>query len=521
MSLRLRLVGLFTVLVVIVTSAAAVVTVALWHVEDNRALVSDTLQPAAVDSRALLVSLVDQETGQRGFVLTGDDAFLDPYRTGRVEFGRRLARLRADFPHDRGMQRALDSVQRSAVTWHRVGAEPEIAARRRGGEVAADRLVTQGAGKTAFDDVRRQVAALQGLIDRRTTEAQVQDRQDLRQLRWLVLASRVAVVVLLVGGALLVRHWVLLPVNRLRESMRRVASGRLDSEVVSAGPPEVAAIGRDAEAMRRRIVSELEKARAATEALTQHSPVVAGLRRELSSATRPSATGLDVAGVMLSAEGELAGDWWEAVQRPDGSTALIVADVSGHGAEAGLVALRFKQRITALLDTDLDVGSAFRIAAIRHDEDVERFLACLLVVVDPSRREVSWVNAGHPPALLVSKNAGGQVVELDPTGPLISSVTSGWEVASAPIGDEDMLLVCTDGVLEARDDAGAEFGSEGVLGVVRGLRRWSPEEAVAETTEAVRQFAVDVRRDDVTCVAVALADRDPRSVPAERTSVAD
>jgi CHASE3 domain sensor protein len=475
-TLRLRLVWLFTALVVIVIGAAVVVSVALLHVEDNRTLVTETLQPAAVDSRALLVSLVDQETGQRGFVLTGDPAFLAPYRKGRVEFGHRLARLRADFPDDPGMQRALDSVERSATTWHRVGADPEIAARRQGGERAADRLVTRGTGKAAFDDVRRQVAALQELIDRRTTAAQLQDRHDLRVLRWLVFFSRVASVVLLVVGALLVRRWVLLPVNRLRESMRQVASGRLDNEVVSAGPPEVAAIGRDAEAMRRRIVDELEKARAATEALTQHSPVVAGLRRELSSARRPVASGLDVAGVMLSAEGVLAGDWWEAVQRPDGSTALIVADVSGHGAEAGLVALRFKQRITALLDTDLDVGAAFRIASIRHDEDVERFLSCLLVVVDPAEREVSWVNAGHPPALLVSKNAGGQVVELDPTGPLISSVTSGWEVATAPIGDEDMLLVCTDGVLEARNDSGAEFGSEGVLGVVRGLRRWSPEE---------------------------------------------
>jgi serine phosphatase RsbU (regulator of sigma subunit) len=116
----------------------------------------------------------------------------------------------------------------------------------------------------------------------------------------------------------------------------------------------------------------------------------------------------------------------------DGSTAIIVADVSGHGAEAGLVALRFKKRITA----------------------------------------------GHPSALLV---------------------------ATATITDLDMLLICTDGVLEARDSQGAQFGSEGVRRGLRGLRRWSPEEAVAECSEAVRQLAVDLRRDDVTCVASRLA----------------
>jgi serine phosphatase RsbU (regulator of sigma subunit) len=208
---------------------------------------------------------------------------------------------------------------------------------------------------------------------------------------------------------------------------------------------------------------------------------------------------------VLSAEGVLAGDWWEATQRPDGSTAIIVADVSGHGAEAGLVALRFKQRITALLDTNLPLGVAFAIAARRPDIDVERFLSCLIVVVDPHAGTVSWVNAGHPPALLVSREHPKDAVELEPTGPLISSVTEGWEVSTAPISHDDMLLICTDGVLEARNRHGAEFGSDGVRRVLRGLRRWSPEEAVAECSEAVRQFAVDVRRDDVTCVALALS----------------
>ena len=66
MSLRLRLLVLFTVLVLVVAFAAAAVTVALRNVEANRALVTQTLQPASVQSRALLVALIDQETGERG-----------------------------------------------------------------------------------------------------------------------------------------------------------------------------------------------------------------------------------------------------------------------------------------------------------------------------------------------------------------------------------------------------------------------------------------------------------------------
>jgi len=365
-------------------------------------------------------------------------------------------------------------------------------------------LVAGGTGKRAFDVLRQRVEELQQEIDDRTTRAQRADERNLRLLRWVNVGSRLVNLVLLVVAGFLVRRWVLTPVRRLRSRMRAVADGNLEDEVLVPGPPEVAGIARDAESMRRRIVAELETSRAATEALSQHSPVVAGLRRELSSTAQPPATGLDLAGVVLSAEGVLAGDWWEATQRPDGSTAIIVADVSGHGAEAGLVALRFKQRITALLDTDLPLATAFDIAASRPDVDVERFLSCLVVVVDPQARTVSWINAGHPPALLVSRDRPGNPVELPPTGPLISSITHGWEVATATITDLDMLLICTDGVLEARDSHGAEFGSEGVRRVLRGLRRWSPEEAVAECSEAVRQFAVDLRRDDVTCVAFRL-----------------
>ena len=83
-------------------------------------------------------------------------------------------------------------------------------------------------------------------------------------------------------------------------------------------------------------------------------------------------------------------------------------------------------------------------------------------------------------------------------------------MATTLFGPDDMLVACNDGVLEARGPAGAEFGVTGLVEVMKRLDRWSPDEAVAECREAVRRFAVDVRRDDVTCVALTLArDRDP------------
>ncbi len=321
-----------------------------------------------------------------------------------------------------------------------------------------------------------------------------------------MIVGRVVIVAFIVLVALLMRGWVLGPVNQLRGRMRDVAGGHLDQEVLVSGPPEVVEIAQDAENMRRRIVSELEATREATEALSQHSPVVMALRRELAPRPRMERGGLHVTGMVSAAEGVLAGDWWEAVARPDGTTALVLADVSGHGAEAGLVAYAFKQRITALLEGGLDLTTVFSLVSRRpHGDDDERFLSCLVVIVDPRTEELTWINAGHPSALIVDRDRRGAVRELAPTGPLLSSVTSGWEVARAPFGPGDLLVACTDGVIEARDAQGEEFGLEGVLDVLRRLRTWSPDEAVAECHQAVRRFAVDSRRDDVTCVALSLA----------------
>jgi serine phosphatase RsbU (regulator of sigma subunit) len=286
--------------------------------------------------------------------------------------------------------------------------------------------------------------------------------------------------------------------------MREVAAGRLDQPVRQLGPREVAGIAQDAESMRRRILQELDSARAATEALQQHSPVVTGLRSELAARPVDGNDALRVYGVLHPAEGVLAGDWWETVPRRDGSFAVMVADVAGHGAEAGLVALRFKQRITVLMRTDLDLLTAFTTAAVDLDDDDERFLSCVLVEVEPTTGLVRWINAGHSAALIARRIGNDVAVEdLVPTGPLIGGLGTDWAVQETRLATGDLLLAMTDGVVEARRGV-EEFGIDGVVRTLAAVREWSPQATVTELVQAVRLFADDWQRDDVTCVGVDL-----------------
>jgi serine phosphatase RsbU (regulator of sigma subunit)/CHASE3 domain sensor protein len=504
-SLRQRVLGLTLVLGVILAWAALVVERAFDDVSRQRGSATATLQEGQDLSLDTLVEALNQETGARGFVLTGNEAFLEPYLSGREEVRRDLAALDRLFARDPSTLGLVRQVEADFAAWSDQSRR-EVRAAQDGDARRARQLVAAGEGKAAFDRLRASVGALQlhirdALVEQRAVTQDAFDR--LRTTFWVVTAL---LATLLLVAAVLLRRWVIVPVEQLRTSMRAVTAGDLDAPVVARGPAEVEAIGLDAEAMRRRILAELENARAAAEALEQDSPAVSGLMRELQSTSSGLVRGADLYGVVRPAEGVLAGDWWDALPLPGGRTAVVVADVSGHGPDACLVAARFKQRLTVLLGADIDLHDAFAHAARDLDPDAERFLSCVVVLLHPGWRRVQWLNAGHPGALLLRRAAGavtGHV--LPPTGPIVATPGATWSVEETWIGLDDTLLLMTDGIIEARDASGRELGVDGVVESLRTSRARTSREIVEEVVETARRFAVDLRRDDLTCVALRAA----------------
>lgn len=493
------------VLCSIVVVRAVLVTLTLNDLDDHARLVSGTWQPASADARAVLTALVNQETGERGFLITGDRSYLAPYREARAALPAKLTELRHELRGHRGLVHELDAVEAAARHWHQVGPRRELAARRQGHDAMAQRLVAGGAGKRAFGQVRARVDTLQRAIDTQLVDAQEQADRAIATLRTTYDWSAGFLVLTVAIAAIVMRRWLLAPVEALRRNLRAVATGQLHLPIEAVGPVEVAAIGSDAEAMRRRIIAEVDASRAATQALLQRGPVVIGLRRQLESGPTDGLSGVDVYGLLQPAEGLLAGDWWDSVRRPDESTALVVTDVAGHGADAGLAAARFKERLTILLRTDLDLLTAFQVAAADLDDRPERLLTCLVVQVDPTSGKVRWINAGHPSGLLCRRV--GDRVEARPlpaTGPLVGFPVEPWTVQETTMTAADLLLVFSDGVTEARR-ADEEFGRAGVVRTLTRLPELAPTAAVTEIVHAVRAYADNAQRDDITCAGLRLA----------------
>ncbi|GAA2398004.1 histidine kinase [Catellatospora methionotrophica] len=266
-SLRARITALVTttaaLLAVFAISAALLATANL----DQLDVVLNKTGVLRLSGEQLGASLVDQETGVRGYVLSGDAADLGPYRSGREAEERlyeTMIPLLADEPAIRAQ---LERARAAATTWRTTVAEPAVTATRDQGPAAGQQLLNQVGGRERFDQARAQLATLQQEIVtlRNAAVANVQSGSE----NLVVLLIAAGLVVLVMGTILvvLINRMVSRPVTHLAEQVRHVASGAYDTEIVATGSPELERLGRDVDGMRRQIASDLSEVREARQAV--------------------------------------------------------------------------------------------------------------------------------------------------------------------------------------------------------------------------------------------------------------
>jgi phosphoserine phosphatase RsbU/P len=168
----------------------------------------------------------------------------------------------------------------------------------------------------------------------------------------------------------------------------------------------------------------------------------------------------------------LCGDFCDYVLDEGGAMAMIVCDVSGHGAPAAMLTGMIKQAFHAAAPEQHAPGVILqRIAtAIRLFPD-GRHLTAQAVRLRPAAGTLEYANAGHLPGLLA--RVDGTIVRLDSTAPLIHPALPEWpwEQRVVPMAPGDQLVVFTDGLTEAPGADGALLGLERVLEVLRGAAR--------------------------------------------------
>ncbi len=300
------------------------------------------------------------------------------------------------------------------------------------------------------------------------------------------------------AAAFLIRRWVTRPIERLARAVRSARSGKV-GVIAPQGPPEIADLARDVDAMRLQMNRALYDAVRARETIEQSASVVLQLRSELATGVEDLPDGWTVAAQLQPAEGVVAGDCYDVIQLPPSRLGLVVVDISGHGAVSGILALRCKELLRAGLRDGFEPDEAVLWASEQLDDlGEETFLTAFVAVVDLPAGEVTYASAGHPPPLLCSPS---HAAELEPTGPIVGPFVGGpWRNATAGFDPGDMLAVYTDGLIEVRNAAGKEFGLQRLTDLVCGAAPDDAEAIVKRCVDDVTSFAPGRLRDDVTIV---------------------
>ncbi|WP_018502846.1 PP2C family protein-serine/threonine phosphatase [Parafrankia discariae] len=420
----------------------------------------ERLDPAATTTALLLADFVDQESAVRGYLITEEPSFLGPYNESDRTIPQQMNRLQqllAEFPD---LVEGTVEIEAAYQAWRSDVAEPEVAAME-DGDVQAARKIEKAGGRVRFNELRGRVADLGVAIDNEQTAASGR----LESAAVLLLSSLASAAFVILGVVLTVltvlRRWLLRPIDALRRAVNAVAAGRYDTRIPEVGPTEIVELAGNIEAMRAQLVRLVRQNERSWEALAQQGPAVVALRDALTPSVL-RAPGLVLRGRVDPAQGELAGDWYDSFELPDGRVGIVVGDVSGHGAVAGVFALRLKQLLDAALTRGADPGQAIEWVVDSLGETDEMFATAVVAVVDPASGEVRLANAGHPDALLLRRPCrAGPAAE-------VGVAASGVGEPAGPAGPRTVVAAAGSFVAGAGAGAGAVVGSGSGSGAVAG-----------------------------------------------------
>ncbi|MGE5235988.1 MAG: PP2C family protein-serine/threonine phosphatase [Acidobacteriota bacterium] len=244
--------------------------------------------------------------------------------------------------------------------------------------------------------------------------------------------------------------------------------------------------------MHREIVAQ-ERAR-------EELRVAADIQRTLLPQDFSGIAGLDVV-VHFRPSFEVGGDYYDLIPTQRGTAWLVVADISGKGVAAGLVASNVQSflwsRKADPRPLDAIVGDGNEL--LHHLTRGRKYATLVIAEWEETSRTLSWVNAGHPPILL---RQDGRIRRLGATGGPIGLLPGlVYTTESVRLNAGDLFLLCTDGVLEAGVEADLEeFGMERTEACMIGVG--SPAQLVDEVSAAVDDYLGAHRpHDDITLLA--------------------
>jgi sigma-B regulation protein RsbU (phosphoserine phosphatase) len=395
---------------------------------------------------------------------------------------------------DVGTTYPMDAVPEMMMGWDGPAAEQHITADEYGRTLGAWAPVRNSAGEVvAILGMDAPAAPIEGIL---------------HDIHRLVITIFLVAVGLSGIPAVLLSHRLHRPVRLLTEGMSKLGCGECDAHV----PPQ--RTGDEFEALIDTFNNMVDALRE-RDALRHSLAVATEIQQHLLPMKTPAVEGFDICGGIDYCD-ETGGDYYDyidllAVDRHH--MAIAIGDVTGHGIGAALLMASGRAVLRShAAHHGVDIPRLFADVnnQLVQDTGDERFMTLFYGMLDAERRELTYASAGHDPVLWY-RHAQQSVESLGNTGiPL--GIMNDWSYTQAgplALGDQDVLVLTTDGIREAKNADGEEFGSGRLSEIITSRATESADGIYAAIVQAVRDWqGPAAQEDDITLVVIKTRPRD-------------
>jgi serine phosphatase RsbU (regulator of sigma subunit)/catechol 2,3-dioxygenase-like lactoylglutathione lyase family enzyme len=251
------------------------------------------------------------------------------------------------------------------------------------------------------------------------------------------------------------------------------------------------------EADRRAAADKLEAERRVAHELA----IARQVQARLFPQSRPALGSLDYAGACLPAHA-VGGDYYDFLNLGPDRLGLVIGDVMGKGIAAALLMANLQASLRSQVAFALDQPQRL-LELVNHlfceNSPEGSFASLFFAEYDDPTGGLRYVNCGHLCGLLLRRD--GTLERLEATSTVLGLFRE-WEcsVGECRLEADDLLALYTDGVTEAFDDSGQEFGEERLVEALRRHREHSPESLLGRLVDEVRSFSPHEQHDDLTLI---------------------
>ncbi len=437
---------MLSVLLACILLAAVAIAIRIYTQLESAARLQRVLVAAQSELDDIVYIQLEQETGLRGYLATGDTLFLDPYSHGVPTFDDAVQTFE-ETTHGltlADMDASIAEMRKLHASWTVEVAKPLLAKPH-----AKDALTRETLGKVLVDQLRSDTTRIRKLLEEQLNSAQAQLRQRIDQA--------------LIGGLASVTVFGVISI--LFVSSRVQMQNVIDRE--------------------RAIVETLEGA------FRTDLDVLPGSR-------------IGTAYLSADLDAAVGGDLYD-VRRLDATHGLVlVADVSGKGINAAVntAFVKYSVRTLARDHRDpADILDNFNTMFLETVSDPNLFVVVFVGVLDAGSCSLSYASAGHSGAFL---RRGNDVSALAVTGPVIGlDASSTFTTMVLALEPGDLILLGTDGLTEARNAAGDFLDESGAMELFASVSR-EPQACADEIVAAVRARSGGTVGDDLALLAIAI-----------------